>query len=285
MSEQQELFPLQPGALLQQERNIRELSVDDVSRATGIAPSTIKALESGETGHIPGIYLKGHYLRYARFLEIDSKSFEERLKDVSFTDTELKRVFEPGKRRGGDRWLKVSGYVAASVMIAALAWQFTHEAVRFSQGGPDREVSDSVAGSGGQTAEPADATHLKASIAAVEVLQDGTESAGRSDPAADGQNPEDTDNQHVLALTTSADSWVEIYGEDEIRLEMDLVRAGSQRIYRGAGPFHVNIGRASAVQLTLDGDPVDLEPHTRDNVASLVLAESAVEPGDAADNH
>lgn len=289
MSDQQELFPVQPGALLQQERNTRGFSVEDVSKATGMSRSTIESIESGNTGHIPGVYLKGYYLRYARFLKINVAAFEERLKDVPFTDAELKHVFDAGKRRGGDRWLKVSGYVAASVMIAALAWQFTHQAVRFSQAGPGKTAADPVTGLEEKAAETGDATHLKASIAAVEVLQEETGASAQPDPAAEAwaaiHNPSVAGDGHVLTLATSADSWIEIYGAGEARLEMDLVRAGSQRTYRGTGPFRINIGRAAAVQLTLDGAPVDLEPHTRDNVASLVLAEPEAGQGDEAEDH
>jgi len=55
---------------------------------------------------------------------------------------------------------------------------------------------------------------------------------------------------------------------------MDLIRAGNSREYRGPGPFRVMIGRASAVVMSLDGESVDLAPHTRGNVATLVLAEN-----------
>jgi cytoskeleton protein RodZ len=55
-------------------------------------------------------------------------------------------------------------------------------------------------------------------------------------------------------------------------LELDLIRAGHERTYSGSGPFQVMLGRASAVELTLDGEPVDLAPHTNGNVARLTLA-------------
>ena len=45
------------------------------------------------------------------------------------------------------------------------------------------------------------------------------------------------------------------------------------------------LGRASAVELTLDGEPVDLAPHTRGNVARLTLGgEAAVESSEPADS-
>jgi cytoskeleton protein RodZ len=68
-------------------------------------------------------------------------------------------------------------------------------------------------------------------------------------------------------------------------MELDLIRAGHERAYSGAGPFQVMLGRASAVELTLDGEPVDLVPYTRGNVARLTLAkEPAVDNGQAAES-
>ena len=45
------------------------------------------------------------------------------------------------------------------------------------------------------------------------------------------------------------------------------------------------IGRASAVELVLNGEPVDLGPHTRGNVARMTLGSSlAAESGQATQN-
>jgi cytoskeleton protein RodZ len=76
---------------------------------------------------------------------------------------------------------------------------------------------------------------------------------------------------HNLSISTSADTWIEIADAAGNQLELDLVRAGSSREYNGQAPFDVKIGRASAVVLNMDGTAVDLEPHTRGNVARITL--------------
>ena len=295
MSSQKELIPMRPGDILRQEREQKGLSLERAALESRIRPAVLESIEAGETAHIPEVYLKGHIRHYARFLGLDPADFEERLSDVHGAEPQVRPVFSSGPRRGnGEKWLKVSGYLAASVMIAALAWQFTHQAVRLSQGeaGADRSVSAET--------EPTDAavasenrsgngrTHLNASIASVEVLQE-QESAAANHAAEDAwaalRNPEPATEGHVLSLETSADTWVEIFGAHGEQLEMDLVRAGNIRVYRGDGPFQVMIGRASAVVLKLDGETVDLAPHTRDNVASLVLAEAAGTDTEATENH
>ena len=78
---------------------------------------------------------------------------------------------------------------------------------------------------------------------------------------------------------------VEILDGKGAQLELDLIRAGHERAYTGTGPFQVMLGRASAVELTLDGEPVDLSPHTRGNVARLTLGgETAAGTSETADS-
>ena len=176
-------------------------------------------------------------------------------------------------------------------MIATLAWQFTHEAVRFSQGdaklNPGTMISDEAAGLNGPS-EPAPAhtakKHLSASIASMEMLSQGealnadtvAEQAWAVVQAQGEVNSELaaselSDGSQILRVMTSADTWVEIFDADGMQVEMDLIRADESRDYTGKAPFSILVGRASAVRIQLDGQSVDLAPHTRGNVARMNL--------------
>jgi cytoskeleton protein RodZ len=296
MSSQQELIPMRAGDFLRHEREQKDLSIEQAARDSRIRLSVLEAIESSETSHIPSVYLKGHIRNYARFLGLDASSIEEQIALVQGAEPEVRKVFSSSPHRGdSDKWLKVSGYLAASVMIAALAWQFTHQAVRLSQGEPGLSASvQDDPGVSGQITGPAaadrpnDRTHINASIASIEAMETAPGEPGNhpADSAwAALRNPQLPEGQHVLSLETSADTWVEIFGEGGAQLEMDLIRAGDSREYRGAGPFQVMIGRASAVVLSLDGETVDLELHSHDNVASLVLAEVAESGSETTEQH
>ena len=293
MTSQKELIPMRPGDILRYEREQKRLTLERAAEESRIKPSVLSAIESGETGDIPSVYLRGHIRHYANYLGLDPAELEQHMENVQGATPEVRTVFSVKTSRGhSERWLKASSYLAASVLIAALAWQFTHEAVRFSQGESGlKSAENGVAGipnvadntAHGQGSRPAN-THLSASIASVEVLRERAEQGGSSageqawaavaDPAAPVQAGP---GQHRVSITTSADTWVEIFGADDRQLEMDLIRAGNSRSYDGTGPFRIMIGRASAVELFIDGEPVDLGPHTRGNVAHLTLAEAPQE--------
>jgi cytoskeleton protein RodZ len=294
MSDQQELIPMRPGDLLRQVREQRKISLERAAEASRIRLRVLAAIESGETGTIPTVYLRGYVRNYARFLGVDPAEIESRMDALQGTEPEVRTVF-PGQapRRGSERWLKFSSYVAASALIATLTWQFTHEAVKWSQrdtppGTPTVSAPSDAADAPGQRNR-----HLNASIASMEVLSQraelgGGKAADEAWAAIDADRADAaTGGERTLAITTSADTWVEIFGQDDRQLEMDLIRAGTRREYNDSGPFRIMVGRAAAVLVALDGEAVDLAPHTRDGVARLTLpaadVSEPVEPRDQAD--
>jgi cytoskeleton protein RodZ len=286
MSKQAELIPTPAQDILRHERRQKGVTLERAARECRIAPAVLEAIESGETQHIPLVYLKGHIRNYARYLGLDPQDFEETLRDVEGADPAVRPVFDVRTRQGGaEKWIKVSSYLAASFVIAALAWQFSHQAVRLTQG--PAELSSNEPGPAEVADTPqASQGHMTASIAPVEALgrRDNTASQHAAEDAwAALAQPPLAAGQHELSLETSADTWVEIYGADGRQLEMDLVRAGNSRSYRDAGPFRVMIGRASAVVVHLDGEVVDIESHAEGDVAKLVLAEAAPPVGAEAD--
>jgi len=286
MTIQKELIPMLPGDLLRHEREQQGLSIEKASAQSRIRLAVINSIESGETSDIPSVYLRGYIRNYARFLGMDPADVEGHMHNVQGAEPEVRTVFTVNTNRGrAEKWLKTSSYLAASALIAALAWQFTHEAVRFSQGESRLNSVNNKAVmpvDGGTTAAEPDRrpanTHLSASIASVEVLNQGSKAGGNSVAeqawaAIGGQTEAGVTavGQHRLAVMTSADTWVEIIDADGQQLEMDLIRAGTTRDYSGQGPFRIMIGRASAIELTMDGQVVDLGPHTRGNVARMTL--------------
>ncbi|MCK5481043.1 MAG: DUF4115 domain-containing protein, partial [Gammaproteobacteria bacterium] len=132
-------------------------------------------------------------------------------------------------------------------------------------------------------------THLNASMASIELLdvaeggvadeglaghENGSLSTGQPSPVINGDNGQPAskvDEIQHLKIETSADTWIEVLDAAGLHLEMDLLRAGTSREYRGKAPFSVMLGRASAVEVWFNGQEVDLATHTRGNVARLTL--------------
>lgn len=137
---------------------------------------------------------------------------------------------------------------------------------------PTRRGADS-------TAQPTQTTdQLPASATA---LSTGAASAGRSDRVGDsarGSRREVVNEQlnagnEELVLSFSADCWVDIKSSAGRDLYSNLGRAATELRLRGSGPFRILLGYAPGVSLAFNGDDVSLAPHTRNNVARLVLGQ------------
>jgi cytoskeleton protein RodZ len=75
----------------------------------------------------------------------------------------------------------------------------------------------------------------------------------------------------VLALRTTAESWVVVLDARGQSLLSRTVQPGEIVGLDGALPLRLTIGNAAVTQLTFRGQPVDLAPSTRDNIARLQL--------------
>jgi cytoskeleton protein RodZ len=273
MTDQQELIPTMPGDILRHERVKKGLTLEKAAAQSKIRLAILEAIESGQTDEIPSVYLRGHIRHYALFLGVDPQQLNPYMKHLTAVEPVVRSVFEVKAKRGeADKWLKATSYLVASALVATLAWQFTHEAVRYSQSSP----------------------HLNASMASIELLNPTEEgvpkeglpeeglaghdagSTATGQPSSvynlDSRQPATTvDQTQQLKIRTSADTWIEVMDATGKHLDMDLLRAGTSREYRGKAPFSVMLGRASAVDVWFNGQEVDLAAHTRGNVARVIL--------------
>lgn len=80
-----------------------------------------------------------------------------------------------------------------------------------------------------------------------------------------------SDADGPVALTVTEDSWIEVIdGGGNTRLSR-IVRAGETMTMGGVAPWKVRIGHVGGVKVSLRGQPVDLTPFARNNVARLEL--------------
>jgi cytoskeleton protein RodZ len=74
-----------------------------------------------------------------------------------------------------------------------------------------------------------------------------------------------------LVIRTEGEAWIEIRDAADRMLISSLNPPGSERVVRGKPPYSLVIGNASQVTITYDDKPVNLAPHTRQDVARLTL--------------
>ena len=264
---QQKLISLAPGEYLKQQRLLKKLSLATIAGAINLDERLLEEIEKGKADHIASIYRKGYIEAYARYLQIPDDEISALSKPENEKEPVIRNIFAlPPKRNPLDKWLRATSYVLASLLIGTLAWQFTHEAVRLSQGSAQLapETANGVSTRGKNSP-------VNASIASLGALHNNT-STGRDTAEqawAAVSQPLPGDGESRLQISVSADSWVEIIDANGLELEMDLLRGGSKKRYIGKPPFQILFGRASAVRMSVDGLPIDLSTFTLDDVAQI----------------
>jgi cytoskeleton protein RodZ len=76
-----------------------------------------------------------------------------------------------------------------------------------------------------------------------------------------------------LRFSFVSDCWVEVRDESGALLYGNLGKAGALLELTGAGPFRILLGYAPGANLAFNGESVPLTPHTRNDVARLVLGQ------------
>jgi cytoskeleton protein RodZ len=290
-----------PGKRLKAAREAMEVSAREVADALNLPLRVITALESDDYERLPpSVFTRGYVRSYARLLEL---SPDEILALYPEVDIEPEPPLEPppvGPLEESRAKQLGLGIFLVVVLIAVVAWLVsggddapaTPEAVSSTieqdaaQPGaaiPPREAEQAVRA----PAEPADDSAAGSTADAVEVESPAEPAVAA--PAADAA-PVESDaasadvfpaepgvrritefGDERLTFHFEQDCWVEVKSRDGENLYSDLNRAGRTLELVGRAPFRILLGYAPGVALEFNGEPVALAPHTRNNVANLVL--------------
>lgn len=302
-----------PGSVLRAERESLGVSVREVAETLNLSITMVNAIEADDLDSLPGaVFARGYVRAYARLLELDPdpllRHYPQAEGPLPDTDTPTEApIWEWIRRRpllvlGGAGGLLVS----LLVVVVALLWpgaedesvelagarapasgsamtdtverRFDDQAALTADAGlAERRAQEPVAPAPQSAAAPAaDPAALPA-----ETAQDLEATIDAAAPAV--AEAADEAGAAVQRLTASGDDrltfrfrddcWLEVRRSDGESLYSDLSRAGSQLELVGEGPFRILLGYAPGVRLTFNGEPVPLAPHTRNNVATLVLGQ------------
>jgi len=283
------------GAQLRAAREAAGLSLDQVAQQLKLAPRQVRALEEENFGVLPGrTFTRGFMRNYARLLNLDPDLLVAHLPDAAHapslespplhstgtTMAELPTAHAHAPSLG--RWLIPLVLIASIVAAAGYEWYRGRPAgvaapPRSTETAPPSAPKTSTtplpnpvapdSGAPAPAAPPASAappatsgTPTPAGTAQLERAPQAA-AVGAADAAADA----------MLVVRYEGPSWTEIRDSAGRMLISRLVDADSVEPFDGAPPFSIVIGNARAVTLVYRGQPVDLAPYTRLNVARLVL--------------
>ena len=274
--------PTTAGGLLRQARQAQGLHIAALAASIKVAPRKLELLESDQFDQLPdATFTRALAQTVCRTLKIDAAPILALLPPPK--GHRLEQVAEglntPFRERPGrlapKEWASVTSpvlWIAAVIVTLTVAvyampahWFAFSTAVTRA-----RSAEVVTAPADAATNAPVVAAPASAASAAVENAASAAsaiEPVGSTEPdavvvaAASG----------VLQFSTTAQSWVEVTDARGQALIARLLQPGETVGLDGVMPMKVRIGNASATQLVLRGQPVDLAKYTRDNVARLDL--------------
>ena len=234
------------GEELRRERQIREISLEEISSATKISVRLLTALEEGDVKRLPApAFTRGFIRAYAVHLGIDpDEKVNAYLSDLA---GEPKEAAAPKKARPRSRFLR-SRRGTASMLVAGVAGILL---VLGFIASPRRRVVPNGPVVVAPRAVPVAFKNVAISNEPTPVIQSGiAPEASSSRDASDSSSLA----AHPIALTLefAEDSWAKIDADGRTVLN-GLVRRGETRRLEAQAGFRVTLGNAGGVRVSVDG--------------------------------
>jgi cytoskeletal protein RodZ len=226
------------GELLKREREMREVSLNEVTKATRIGPRFLEALENEEWDRLPGgAFNRGFVRAIAHFLGLNEESLLAEY-DLAHGDPNLPtpQPYE-NKIPRPPIWVPLLGLLALLSILGGLVACGMYGWRRFAAYRAAKRTPAS-------SLVPAQASTDRGTVASSTVANSSSGSSGHSNIPA--SVPLD------LSVSTSASTRVRVVADGTVLLDSDLL-AGENHHYSANQQFEVTAGDSSAVLLELNG--------------------------------
>ena len=275
-----------PGPALRAAREALGVSASEVAETLNLPERIIEGIETQEFDELPAAaFTRGYIRAYAKLLELDADQFVRDYDLAAGPNTEPELVVDrrptslidlPQQHPG---WVLGGSVVALVIVVIFVLWIVWPQSEPSATAAPNLEAPV-AAPAHNAVAEPAPAEvgGTAETVAAVPRAGEAVPEAGKAVPeAADSEAIPDqaalVTPQHRLRFEFSDDCWVEVRDRNGAHIYSDLNRAGQELRLQGEAPFSITLGYAPGVYLEYNDEPVALSPHTRNNVATLVLGQ------------
>jgi cytoskeleton protein RodZ len=294
------LDSLSAGGMLRAARETRGLHIAALAASIKVSPRKLEALEADRYAELPDLtFTRALAHTVCRALKVDAEPVLAKLPHAG----DLPRLAQvgrglnapfrgaPGSRDPGEMTFhrKPVFWATLLVLLGALALALVPERWMDWRGASKASAAAAAASAvapGPLATPPARASEPLAAVVATEPLP-GAPSASaasiasapaaplietvHSSPPAGLAGSAGFETAGIVALRTSAETWIDVKDARGQVLLSRNVQAGELIGLDGALPLRLVIGNASATQLLFRGKPVDLAASTRDNVARLQL--------------
>ncbi|MEI8606885.1 RodZ domain-containing protein [Pseudoalteromonas sp. B160] len=273
------------GQTLKSSREQANVSLEELAKNLKLSVLQLQRLENDEHQLIgPATFVKGYAKSYCRAFNLDTAAvlalFPEPQETVKKTN--MQSFSRRTEKEAHDSRLMLVSYVILAIVIGSSAlwwWQnstpldeqvvtqslnsFAEETVavaqaepdvasisQLEQAGPDESIDDPTAAQ--IMEQQADTTEL-----------DVVPSEASSEPQNDGLG--------TIVMHFNEESWVEIHDGKGDKVAFGVKKTGYDMTVSGHLPFSIVLGKHQAVDITLDGEKIDISSFPKNRLAKFNL--------------
>ncbi len=256
------------GENLRREREMRGVSLEEISAATKISVRFLQCVENEEFGKLPGgIFVRSFIRAYARYLGLDEEAllaeYQLVAKDKGGPDISRLAAARPSPRSARSGWKVFGAFILICILAAAgfALWRYSQRraaararAVLASHPPLKAGAEPSAKPSAAQTS-PKSAPGANPSAGAATSPQ---QSAASAAPGGNGATPSTPAASTLgsgslqLQIAATERSWVAVDSDGKTVLQ-GILEPGQVKNIRADNSFDVVTGNAQGIVLTLNG--------------------------------
>ncbi|WP_166379206.1 RodZ domain-containing protein [Pseudoalteromonas sp. Z9A4] len=268
------------GQILKNHREQANVSIATIAAPLKLSELQIKRLENNEFALLgPITFVKGYIKNYCRELKVDSAPILAMMPaPPEPTKPENMQSFSRRtEKEANDSRLMLFSYLILAIVIGLSALWFWQNATPIEEQTSNINVANSKM-SERQAAQPSFLQQQQQAEIDDEPLLEPQSALTPSEPEvvvettplasiSDSQD----DSTSTIVMNFNDESWVEIYDGEGEKIAFGVKKAGYIMTVSGTPPFSVVLGKHDVVNITLNGEPVDVSAFPLNRLAKFTL--------------
>ena len=296
-----------PGRYLLQARQNKKLRIEDVAFELRLIPSQVTALEDDDYSRMPEVtYVRGYLRNYARLLGLSPDEILLAHSRITRDDDLGNVVVAPVSEReihAAGSGVKVLGALILIAIIAASVFWYMNREIQVPDAAPVQEpvapvIEEVPTGSSKLSFAEPEPVKPEASVPVTPPVSDNSSAESQPEavvPAVTEEQTSNIDDEAVnsapaveseqtsitepladagpgqMIISYQKSCWTDIRDATGKKLVYRTVAAGETINVEGEMPISLFFGFAVGIDLTFNGEPVDLKQHTSGVFARLTL--------------
>jgi len=269
------------GQILKNHREQANVSIATIAAPLKLSELQIKRLENDEFALLgPITFVKGYIKNYCRELKVDSAPILAMMPapPEPTKPANMQSFSRRTEKEASDSRLMFFSYLILAIVIGSSALWFWQNATPIEEQTSKINVANSIM-SERQAAQPSILQQQQQAEINDESLlesKDSLETSTSSEAVTEtapitSNNESQEDASSTIVMNFNGESWVEIYDGEGEKIAFGVKKAGYIMTVSGTPPFSVVLGKHDAVDITLNGEPVDVSAFPKNRLAKFTL--------------